>query len=81
MHSIIGKKVRDKITGFTGTVTGRVEYITGCNQLLVAPVVKDDGALVSSEWLDEQRAEVLSEKKIELNNSASPGFDRPAPRR
>ncbi|HWA22287.1 MAG TPA: hypothetical protein VG735_07835 [Caulobacterales bacterium] len=37
MNSIIGKTITDSITGFCGVVIGRVEYITGCNQLLVQP--------------------------------------------
>jgi hypothetical protein len=77
----LGSRVRDKITGFTGVVTGRVEYLTGCNQVLVAPKCKDDGALVSSEWLDEQRVDVLPDSRVVLDNRTTPGADRPAPKR
>ncbi|WP_309086432.1 hypothetical protein [Chelativorans sp.] len=81
MHEVLGTKVRDRITGFSGVVTGRVEYLTGCNQVLVSPPAKEDGSLVAAEWLDEQRLEVISEDRILLDNGASPGCDRPAPRR
>ena len=33
----MGVQVEDVITGFKGTVTGYVKYITGCNQYLVSP--------------------------------------------
>lgn len=82
MHSIIGMTVRDQITGFAGTVTGRVEYITGCNQLLVAPKAKDDGTLPEPAWFDEQRCEAFGDvKRVVLDNGSNPGCDRPAPQR
>lgn len=77
----LGQTVKDKITGFSGIVTGRVEYLTGCNQLLVAPPVKDDGAFRDSQWFDEQRCDVLNATPIALHNGETPGFDAPAPRR
>ena len=78
---MLGRKVRDKITGFTGTATGYVSYITGCNQVLVAPQVKDDGSMLCSEWIDEQRIETLQSPRIVIDNGWSPGADRPAPKR
>jgi len=75
----LGDTVRDRITGFEGVVTGRVEYITGCNQLLVSPRVKD-GAKQDACWFDEQRCEVdVSAERIVLDNSKTPGADMPAP--
>ncbi len=77
----LGQTVKDKITGFSGIVTGRVEYLTGCNQLLVAPPVKDDGGFRDSQWFDEQRVDVLGTTPIALDNGDTPGSDAPAPRR
>lgn len=31
----LGQEVRDRLTGFSGVVTGRAEYITGCAQICV----------------------------------------------
>lgn len=82
MKTELGSTVTDKITGFTGIVTGRVEYISGCNQLLVTSRVGSDGAVKDPQWLDEQRCEVdTSKPKLVLNNQDNPGFDRPAPKR
>ncbi len=58
MHPSIGKQATDRITGFWGTVTGYVQYITGCNQLLVSPRVRPDGNLDEPRWIDEQRLEI-----------------------
>lgn len=79
MHNIIGTQVRDKITGFFGTVTGRVEYLTGCNQLLVTPLVRADGSIVDAQWFDEQRCEPAGSDRIVLDNGENPGFDRAPP--
>jgi hypothetical protein len=81
MNSKLGHKYRDKISGFVGTATGRVEYISGCNQLLLCPAAKE-GALSPSEWFDEQRLELVTEtSRVILDNGQSPGFDRAPPKR
>lgn len=78
----LGKKYRDLITGFEGTATGYVVYISGCNQVLIVPRVGDDMKLVESAWFDEQRlVEVALAPVIRLDNSLSPGPDSPAPKR
>lgn len=82
MHHTLGRTATDKITGFKGVVTGRVEYLTGCNQLLIAPKVGSDGALKDSQWFDEQRCEFDdSAETVVLNNGRTPGPDRAAPKR
>ncbi len=79
---MLGKTVTDKITGFKGVVTGTVQYITGCNQVLVAPRAKDDGAHVESHWVDEQRVVVDDTVDVvKLENGKTPGFDREPPKR
>jgi hypothetical protein len=77
---MLGKTVKDRITGFTGVVTGHVQYLTGCNQALVVPPMQD-GKLGSSEWFDVQRLEDTGVAAIVLDNGATPGCDRAAPKR
>jgi hypothetical protein len=83
----LGTPVSDSITGFTGVVTGRVEYITGCHQLLVQPPVKKDGELIEPRWFDEPRCVVAKKGGLgrrvrdALAGADRPGADRPAPRR
>lgn len=76
----LGATYRDKITGFQGVATGYVSYITGCNQVLLAPK-STDGTLKSSEWLDEQRLDRVAVDVLTLDNGVSPGSDKAAPRR
>ena len=75
----LGVKVQDRITGFTGVVTGRCEYLTGCHQVLVCPPVDTEGKASDSRWFDEQRCKVLDANPISLDNGATPGCDIPAP--
>lgn len=51
----LGETRTDRISGFTGTVTGRCEYITGCVQYLLVPKVKESGSYAEAHWFDEDR--------------------------
>jgi hypothetical protein len=55
----LGVKAKDKVTGFTGIVTGRAEYLTGCNQYGIAPPAGKDGKIPDTMWFDENRLEVV----------------------
>lgn len=78
----LGVTVKDKVTGFSGVVTGLVYYITGCNQALVAPKVAKDGSQRESQWVDWQRLDIdRKAKRVVLDNGATPGFDKAAPKR
>lgn len=78
---ILGAKYRDRITKFEGVATGFVQYISGCNQVLLAPDVDKEGKLRDSQWFDVQRIERQVEPVISLDNTTTPGFDAPAPKR
>lgn len=80
MNALLGKKVIDRITGFEGTVTGHVEYLTGCNQALVVPTVDEKGLLREGQWFDVQRLQEKIAPAISLDNSATPGPDAAPPR-
>ena len=75
-----GQKCKDQITGFEGVAIGHVCYISGCNQVLLAPPINKDGNKRDAEWFDEQRLVQTSKKVIVLDNSRTPGFDKPAPK-
>lgn len=77
----LGATYIDKITGFKGVCTGYVQYITGCNQLLLAPRIKADGGLDDGRWFDEQRCDVVkSVDVVTIDAGTAPGFDTPAPK-
>ncbi|MCY1290512.1 hypothetical protein D9M70_396610 [compost metagenome] len=76
----LGKRARDKITGFEGIVTGRAQYLTGCDQYVLAPPAKD-GNLSRGEWFDEGRLMVLGDgiRPEEVAGVAPGGPQRDAP--
>lgn len=77
----LGRTYRDRITGFKGVCTGRVNYISGCDQALLAMRVGKDGTLKTPEWFDVQRLESVGAAPVVLDNTRTPGHDVSAPRR
>lgn len=68
-----GRKYHDVITGFEGVAIGFTEYLSGCNQVLLAPQVGDDGAKKESHWFDIQRIKTAGDATlITLDNSGIP---------
>ena len=70
----LGATVKEVISGFTGVVTGRVQYITGCFQYLITSRNAD----VKPVWYDEDRLESSNKKKLVLNRG-NDGPDMQAP--
>jgi hypothetical protein len=54
----LGKEGRDKVTGFQGIITGRSQFLTGCDQYNLVPPMKD-GKLDAVQWFDEGRIEIV----------------------
>jgi hypothetical protein len=54
----LGKEGKDKITGFQGIITGRIQWLYGCDQYCIVPKAKD-GEIKGGEWFDEGRVEVV----------------------
>lgn len=54
---MLGKKVRDKFTGYEGVATARCEYAQGKTRVLIERV-NDKGALTET-WIDEDRLTVV----------------------
>ncbi|HYF34701.1 MAG TPA: hypothetical protein VD994_05370 [Prosthecobacter sp.] len=75
----LGQEVRDVITGFSGRITGLVDYLTGCKQALVAPRKKADGDGPDPMWFDVDRLEVTNVEPILLPSRTAAGADRSAP--
>lgn len=80
--SLLGFTFRDSVTGFEGVATGHVEYITGCDQLLLVPSVDENGKLRDSNWFDTQRCVLVPAKeRVVVDNSEFNGPDKAAPKR
>jgi len=82
MNERLGYTYRDAITGFIGVATGHCVYISGCNQTLLVPKTDDKGGHRDGQWFDDQRLTVETQiPRVTLNNGATPGCDRAAPKR
>lgn len=84
MNIALGDRATDKITGFSGIVIGHCTYITGCDQVLLAP--RSDGAdLKSAHWFDIDRCEVVDRAVVppasvsSVSSAERPGPDLEAP--
>jgi hypothetical protein len=75
----MGANYKDRITGFTGTAIGHVEYLTGCNQTLLAPTTEDPSKLPESYWMDDQRLHRIGTEAIKLDNGSNPGCAKQPP--
>lgn len=75
-----GVKVKDKITGFEGTVTAKCSFITGCDQYLVQPPAKE-GDFKEGKYFDEGRLVFVSDTEVSKDSvkSAEKGCDSFAP--
>lgn len=80
----LGQKAKDKITGFQGTLTGRTQWLTGCDQYCLVPPVDKDGKVGDSVWFDEGRIEILgpgvSAEAVQADRGGGPQRDAPRPR-
>lgn len=64
IDKFMGKEVKDKITGATGTVTAIDIELYGCIQGLVTPKNKEDGTRPETYWYDVTRLNVLSDEPV-----------------
>jgi hypothetical protein len=59
----LGDRAKDIITGVTGIVTGKTEWLYGCSRLGLQPEKPKDGKPVETQWFDEGQC-VLVRKSV-----------------
>ncbi len=74
----LGDRVTDTLSSFTGVVTARCEYLTGCNQVHVLPLSDDHNEIKPGQWLDVERVEIVERGVVQIKPRAT-GADIPAP--
>ena len=76
-----GREYRDKISGFVGICTGKSQFISGCDQVLLIPKVGADGSYKDGQWFDDDRLiDVESERAVERTSSRGGPQHTPMPR-
>lgn len=68
-----GDRVRDRLSGFTGIVTGKHTFISGCAKVTIAPDELRDGKMQESQWVDVQFVEIVKARAFEVDNGRTPG--------
>ena len=59
----LGVKVTENIAGFSGIITGRSEYMTGCARYCVTPKLSENSTEYPKlTWLDEGQLTLVEEK-------------------
>jgi hypothetical protein len=80
----LGQMAKDKVTGFEGIITGRAQYIYGCDQYCLVPSVDKQRQVVKSEWFDEGRLEIIGRgilpKEVKVKKPGGPQRDAPKTR-
>jgi hypothetical protein len=74
----MGQGVKDVITGFSGHVMARSQYLTGCNQYFVLPKMDKTGAYPDGTWVDENRLAAFG-KSVSLNPASSTAIVKGGP--
>lgn len=54
----LGQEAKDKVTGFNGILTCRIQYLTGCDHYGIAPRAVD-GKVNETAYFDEGRIEII----------------------
>jgi hypothetical protein len=71
----LGDKVRCKITGFEGIVTGKTRWINGCHTSGVRSQSLKDGSPLEVQWFDDPQLELVEDGAIACGDNKG-GPDR-----
>ena len=73
----LGDRVKDPISGFQGIAIGRVQWLHGCDRIIVQPekLDKKDGKPLENHQFDEPGLVVLKPKKVKEGSHKKGGFD------
>lgn len=61
---MMGMRVKDKVTGFTGVVQSVNFDLYGCVQFSVVPPVNEKGERVEGAWFDSNRVVVTDKERV-----------------
>jgi len=79
MSIVLGNKVKDRVTGFTGIAVARYSYINGCDRICVQPATGKNGELPDSVTFDEPDLEVIGKGLAKENKKDTGGPSRYEP--
>ena len=72
-----GDRVKDPISGFSGIVTCRLDYLNGCTRIAVSPETLHEGKVIDPQYFDEPQL-IMLEAGVHKGVHET-GGDQPAP--
>lgn len=75
----LGDRVKDSITGYTGVITRRTQWLNNCNTYGVQAIVLKDGLPMDAQAFDEMQL-LLVDKDVATPYRNTGGPDRPVPK-
>ena len=69
----LGSEVKDKITGYSGIIRGRSQYLTGCNTYGIQSRELKDSRPHEWVWVDEDLIHLIKDKEIDLSSRPEKG--------
>lgn len=72
---MLGKRVKDVITGMVGIAIQKIEYLNGCIQYMVQPEKLKDNVPAESRWFDVEQLKLTTTKtnvKIKKKSTGGP---------
>jgi len=76
----LGDKVKDIVTGFTGIVVAKTQWLNGCWRISVQPQGLKDGKPIEHQAFDVEQLKILKAKEIKTTPPAKlKGGPRPDP--
>jgi hypothetical protein len=74
----LGQKVECIVTGFTGIVIGRNEWLNGCKQYCVKRKIDKEGNIKEGQWIDEEQLKIKGAGiSIKKRPGGGPNLDAP----
>lgn len=58
-HEFLGKKFKDKVTGFEGLAVAHIAYTFGSDQVQLVPQASEPGKYPECPWFDVARLDVV----------------------
>lgn len=68
----LGDEAKDKITGFSGIIICRSQYLHNCNTYGLRPTELKDGAPGDTVWFDEPQLDLVKQKVHIARQSTGP---------
>jgi hypothetical protein len=63
----LGDKVKCRVTGFSGTVVGILNYLNGCRQIGIQPKVDKEGKIKETSWIDDSQVQIIKKQHVVVN--------------